>query len=197
MEAALSRSIRELHKKYAPSEAAFENVWGHSDIVCQIAIGIANTCQVGNIDLISAGALLHDIGVYKLYKNGEIDEKNYVMHGLLGYELLKEEGFAEELCRFALLHTGVGITTADIESNHLALPARDYLAETQEEKIVMYADKFHSKTRPPVFNSVGWYRNYLKHKFGDTKEAIFVSLVDEFGAPDLRVLAAKYKQQIR
>src|SRR4051812_9702940 len=124
-----------LHRKYAPTKEAYESVWKHSHIVRRIALQIADNYYSTDLDLIQAGAMLHDIGVYRLYHDGELDEKNYIRHGYLGYKFLKELGFDEAICRFALLHTGVGISKDDVEKNKLPLPARDYFAETDEEKI--------------------------------------------------------------
>ncbi len=36
---------------------------------------------------------------------------------------------------------------------NLPVPPADYLAETPEERLVMYADKFHSKSHPGRFLS--------------------------------------------
>lgn len=190
--------INKLHRKYAPNNAAFNSVWMHCHIVRRIALQVADNWHSTDRELISVGALLHDIGVYKLYQDGVLDEsKNYITHGLLGYELLKEEGFDESICRFALVHTGVGITKEDIEINKLPLPARDYIAETDEERIVMYADKFHAKTNPPTFNSVEWYTQHLSTKFGEHKVILFQKMVEEFGEPDLSPLMSRYGQPIR
>jgi uncharacterized protein len=186
-----------LHKKYAPNKEALESVWKHCHIVRRIALQIADDWHPTNKELINIGALLHDIGVYRLYHNGVIDEKSYITHGLLGYELLKEEGFDEAICRFALLHTGVGITKEDIENNKLPFPARDYVPETNEEKIVAFADKFHSKSEPPTFNSVKWYTEHLSKKFGEHKVKLFNEMLDEFGEPDLKSIMARYGQSIR
>lgn len=186
-----------LHKKYAPNKEALENVWKHCHIVRRIALQVADGYYPTNKELLGIGALLHDIGVYRLYKDGIIDEANYITHGLLGYELLKEEGFDEELCRFALLHTGVGITKEDVVKNKLPLPARDYVPETDEEKIVAFADKFHSKSEPPTFNTVDWFREHLRKKFGEHKVKLFDRMLEEFGEPDLKPLMARYGQDIR
>jgi len=184
--------MNKLHKKYAPTANALESVWKHCHIVRHISLQIADNYYPVNRELLEAGALLHDIGVYKLYNNGVLETSRYITHGLLGYELLREEGFDEALCRFALLHTGVGITREDVEKQNLPLPVRDYIAETDEEKIVMYADKFHSKKTPPTFNSVEKYSEFLKSKFGDGKAEQFRKLVDEFGESDLEPLVNRY-----
>lgn len=187
-----------LHKKYAPSKAAFDSVWGHSQIVRRIALQVVARHHLIDKDLVSTGALLHDIGVYELYEGDELSESRaYITHGLLGYKLLRAEGLDEAICRFALLHTGVGITTEDIKNQKLPLPLRDYLAETDEERIVMYADKFHSKTDPPVFNSANWYRSHLQDKLGVHKVNLFDEMVQEFGEPNLKPLMATYGHAIR
>lgn len=189
--------MSKLHEKYAPNTDALESVLGHCQIVRHISLEIVDSYYLVNRELVEAGALLHDIGVYKLYYDGMIDESHYITHGLLGYELLKEEGFDEELCRFALLHTGVGITKEDINEQNLPLPPRDYIAETDEEKIVMYADKFHSKTNPPIFNSAAWYTEYLRSKFGEDKAQKFRAFIEEFGEPDLQPLISRYGHSVR
>jgi uncharacterized protein len=78
----------------------------------------------------------------------------------------------------------------------LQLPLADYTARTIEERLVMYADKFHSKTEPPQLNSVQWYSQHIG-RFGMQKVGEFDALVREFGEPDLVLLAAKYHIVIR
>lgn len=186
-----------LHKKYAPHKDALKSVRQHSHIVRKIALEIANKSGSKNIKLISIGAFLHDIGVYRLYHDDVLNKKDYITHGLLGYELLKEEGLDESVCRFALLHTGVGITKEDIKRNNLPLPPRDYVPETNEEKIVALADKFHSKSKTPTFNSVHWYSEYLRKKFGIHKVVLFQEMLDNFGEPNIQYWASRYGQPIR
>jgi uncharacterized protein len=189
--------IQALHKKYAPNEEALASVLEHCQIVRDIALQIAEGLDSVDRDLLEVGALLHDIGVYRLYHDGEIDWPRYIMHGFLGYELLQKEGLDEAVCRFALLHTGVGLSKDDPEIQSVGMPVRDYIPETDEEKIVMYADKFHTKIVPPTFNSVTWYTEYLRSKFGEAKAQRFIAFVQQFGEPDLKPLIAKYGQGIR
>ena len=148
--------IEALHRKYAPAESVFELVFTHCKIVSDIATQLAEKSGANvDIELVRVGCLLHDIGVYPLFdKNGaETDTSKYITHGVLGEEILQNEGFAEGLCRFASHHTGAGITKEQIIESNLPLPHNDYLAETPEEKLVMYADKFHSKIQPPAQTS--------------------------------------------
>jgi len=187
--------IEALHKKYAPTQDAFELVFTHSKIVSEVAVLLlaAKNYPELDVEFVKVGCLLHDIGVYKLYKDGVLDKSNYIMHGIEGYEVLKSEGFDEAICRIASHHTGVGLTKQEIKLRSLPLPHEDFLAETQEERLVMYADKFHSKT--PRFNSFDSYLNYVV-KLGEGNGAKFQELAEEFGIPSLEDLSKKYNHPI-
>ena len=166
--------IRALHERYAPSAEAFESVYTHCVIVCAIAEQlIARRRLAVDVDLVRAGCLLHDIGVYRLYDSSvALDHSQYVRHGVLGHELLRGLGFAEPICRFCSHHTGVGLTRDDVRRQDLPIPVDDYVAESDEEELVMYADKFHSKTDPPMFVSADSYAVSVR-RFGADKVAIF------------------------
>ena len=69
------------------------------------------------------------------------------MHGILGGELLRSEGFYDH-ARICERHTGTGLTASDIRERKLPLPMGDYCPETIEEQIICYADKFYSKSHP-------------------------------------------------
>lgn len=60
----------------------------------------------------------------------------------------------------------------------------------------MYADKFHSKIEPPVFNSHKFYTEYIA-RFGVDAEKSFASLTEEFSKPDLEPLMSKYGHDLR
>ncbi|GII55087.1 phosphohydrolase [Planotetraspora thailandica] len=183
------REIRALHAKYAPTQEAFDLVYTHCEIVCGIAEQLLDRNNLNiNADLVRAGSLLHDIGVYRLYgDDGHLDQAGYVRHGILGYELLAGEGLTEAVSRFCSCHTGVGISRDDILKQSLPLPPADYLAETIEEELVMYADKFHSKTRPPTFVSAETYASHIR-RFGEDKVRRFNSMIGSFGIPDVESL---------
>lgn len=181
--------IRQLHERAAPTPEAFDLVWTHCVIVCRIAEQLAGDVNIG---LVRAGCLLHDIGVYRLYgRDGVLDYPNYIRHGLLGHELLAGEGYPDYLCRFCSCHTGVGVTRADVLDQGLPLPPGDYVAQTPEEELVMYADKFHSKKGPGVFVSAAAYTLSVA-RFGSDKAARFAAMVDTYGEPDLSALSAEY-----
>lgn len=97
-----------------------------------------------DLDLVSVGGLLHDIGRSKTHG---------IEHGIEGGRILRGMGL-EDLARFAECHIGAGIPAE--EAKKLGLPARNFLPRSIEEKVVAYADKL-------VFgNRVGTYDEALK-----------------------------------
>jgi uncharacterized protein len=191
-------AIRALHARHAPRQGAFDLVHTHCVVVAAVAGQLLERRpQVLDAGLVHAGCLLHDVGVYRLYDDaGRIDRANYLRHGILGELLLRESGYPEALSRFCSHHTGVGLTRQDVVRHHLPLPVADYLAETAEEELVMYADTFHSKSEPPVFVTTSAARRGLA-RFGPDKVARFDAFAARFGEPDLPSLAARFGHRIR
>jgi uncharacterized protein len=188
MQLPADREIRTLHRDHAPTREAFESVHTHCELVCQIAEQFFTGLDV-DTDLVRAGALLHDIGVYRLYTPaGELDTTEYVRHGVLGHELLHGLGFPDELSRFCSRHTGVGITRADVRRQSLPIPVDDYIPGSPEEELVLYADKFHSKRTPPVFVSGDTYADAVG-RWGADKVIAFGALRQRYGEPDLESLS--------
>jgi uncharacterized protein len=185
--------IRALHQEHAPSREAFDLVHTHCEIVCAIAEQLLDRTDLHvDRDLVRAGCLLHDIGVYRIYDElGKEGYTSYIRHGVLGHDLLRDAGFPDYLCRFCSCHVGMGISRDDVRRQGLPIPVADYLAESGEEDLVMYADKFHSKTTPPVFLTPASYASKIE-SFGADKVTRFVFLRDRFGEPDLTPLTAKY-----
>jgi uncharacterized protein len=188
MQVPTDREIEALHRDHAPTREAFESVYPHSVVVCQVAEQLFAGLDV-DTDLIRAGALLHDIGVYRLYgPTGELNTVDYVRHGVLGHELLDGLGFPEPICRFASRHTGVGITRDDVLRQSLPIPVDDYIPASAEEELVMYADKFHSKRTPPVFLTGDTYAASVG-RWGEDKVTAFASLRAKYGEPALGPLS--------
>lgn len=185
-----------LHKSNATSEEIYDLVFTHCQIIWEICEQLIENKKLDvNRELVQAAALLHDIGAYRVIdKNGDIEGKDYITHGTEGYKLLKNEGIDDLVCEIARRHTGVGITEQDIIEQKLPLDVQDYTARTVEERLVMYADKFHSKV--PTFNSYESYSLFVV-RFGADKKEKFEKLMDEFGIPNIGVLSKKYGQPIR
>jgi uncharacterized protein len=192
--------IEALHQRYAPTPEAFDSVHRHCGIVWRIAESlIAGSGADVDPELVRVGCLLHDIGVYRLDEDaerGELGQGHYIRHGILGHRLLAAEGWPERLCRFCSCHTGVGLTRADIETQRLPLPPGDYVARTDEERLVMYADKFHSKSRGGRFHTADGYAR-LVTRFGPGKDEDFASLRAQFGEPDVAALSAEFGDPVR
>ena len=112
-------------------------------------------------------AMLHDIGVllYDAKDNRCNGSEPYIKHGILGDEILRKEGFP----RHALVcerHTGSGITKEQIIDNNLPIPAIDMLPVSIEEKLICYADKFYSKSKPGKEKSIEKIRKSME-KYGN------------------------------
>lgn len=190
--------IRALHKRLAQSEHDYKSIYGHSQIVAEMAAELIEKNKL-DVDkkLVHVGALLHDVGGYT-YEDIELAFKNgeYMTHGLRGYEVLKAEGYDQVVCDIALNHIGVGVTKKNIEEMKLPLPAKDYSPKTPEQELVMYADKFHSKGRESTFNSPMWYEQKVV-RFGADHSKKFAVLIQKYGVPNIELLAKKYNQPIR
>lgn len=155
-------------------------------------------------ELVRIAALLHDVGYYPLFNKQDIVPKRVLItHGVVGADLLRKAGMSESLARVAERHTGVGLTKAYILATGLPLPARDLVAETPEEWLILYVDKLHSKNVKEDESRVRLGRfmtpeRYLAHarSFGVQNAANFNALVEKYGRPDLKALSKKYGQSI-
>ena len=126
----------------------------HSTQVKMKALELAERTQVPlNKEIVAAGAMLHDIGIRQCHAPGIFctGKLHYICHGMAGAEMLREYGKAcnldlEVFAAICERHTGSGLTAADVISQKLPLPERDFLPLTPEEKIICLADKFFSKS---------------------------------------------------
>ncbi len=136
-----------LLKKYSSSSKDFEIVADHSLAVLEKSLGIIRKKKLYQIDLdlVIAGCLLHDIGTFKFIKNFHLKQDDYIKHGIIGGEILRKEGL-NKVALIAERHTGAGISKKEIIKNNFPLPKKDFLPLTLEQKLVCYADNFHSKS---------------------------------------------------
>lgn len=215
--------LRELHRAAAPSEFAFEKIWTHCQIVARIAVGFAldqrrllsHAEKAGaapiprpwngtlpDPQLAAVGGLVHDIGVYRVFETEgpgagrEFNRRRYIFHGLEGFLILLENRMGMRIASFARNHTGVGITRSEVIAQNLPLPPDDYMPRTVEQEIVMFADKFHTKSNPPDFVSLSAARKSAA-RFGKTNASRFDSAAQRYGTPDLEPLAQEYGMRIR
>ncbi|HPG37321.1 MAG TPA: HD domain-containing protein [Candidatus Saccharibacteria bacterium] len=194
--------IEVIHKTHAPSEFLFGLVFTHCQIVAEIAQQLieVNDLKV-NKDFVVAACRLHDVGYYLLFDGRGVIKrgKAQIQHAIAGAATLRAEGLPEEYCNACLHHIGLGLSAEDVVSQELPIPEKDYRPTTPEERLVMYADKFHSKEKLShlVFNSYEWYENFVTEKFGQHNAQKWHDLAQEFGKPNLEILAKKYNQEIR
>lgn len=128
-----------------------------SDLALEIADRLESDIPRGDIE---AAAMLHDIGILHtdaagIHCHGTAP---YLTHGILGADLLRQEGAPEELARVAERHTGAGLSPDDVIALNAILSERGatpsqllpsdriYLPQSMLEKLICYADKFYSKS---------------------------------------------------
>lgn len=180
------KTIYKLHQKLGLEkcgEKIVDIVWIHSQIVKEIALQIAtdleNKYQIKtNKKLIEIGSLIHDIGCYDYFDKDFNVSKNYISHGKTGYNILNKNKYSEEICRFALVHIGVGI--------------EDMIPITLEEEIVAFADNFHSK-KPVSFNTYEESKKKLE-SFEQNKGIILDRYKAKFEIPNLDKIKEKYEK---
>lgn len=148
------------------------------------------------------GALLHDIGTYRVLKGDgsdggplTFDGPRYILHGLLGYRFLLDEGVDESIAQFARNHTGVGLTREQVARQKLPLPAGDYTPRTLEQEVVMVADKYNSKSIPPTFLTADSYARKAA-RFGEENRHHWLRLVAQYGEPDIGALALRFRMRV-
>lgn len=122
--------VEMLWKKYRLPE----NVRKHSLAVSELALKIAECFEKNGYEVdreaILFGALLHDLG-------RSITHDPF-QHFIKSAEILRAEGFEEKIVKIVERHFSAGITAE--EAKKLGLPAKDYIPESLEEKIVSFAD---------------------------------------------------------
>lgn len=194
------QQIETLHRKYAKTGDDFRLVYTHCRVVEAIAMQLLDAKPIPGIDrrLVHIGCMLHDIGAYDVLENGQFVAG--VRHGVIGENILRKEGVSETICRCASHHTGVGLTKQDVIDQGLPIHVADYVAETDEERLIMYADKFHSKSSPPLeapyFCTFEWFYNSIQ-KFGTDKAEKLDGLAELFGKPDLEILSERFGYEVK
>jgi uncharacterized protein (TIGR00295 family) len=122
----------------------------HCMAVEALAVSIAGRCpdEPGLLDLVSRGALLHDIG--RSVTHG-------IRHAVDGSDLIRKMGLDERLALIVERHVGAGLSHE--EAAKQGLPARSYIPVTLAEKIIAQADnlvgeKEHATIRMPLSEAV-------------------------------------------
>ncbi len=114
--------------KFVREKGMDDDLMAHTMKVLQRALELQEKWG-GDLQLIIAGALLHDVG--RTVTHG-------LEHGIEGSRLIEEEGWDRELQKIVERHIGGGITKE--EAKEQGLPSKDYIPESIEEKIICHAD---------------------------------------------------------
>ena len=111
-----------------------KRVVAHCEAVATLAVQIATECKNKGLrvdtKLVEIGALLHDIGRSKTHG---------VDHVVIGAEISRSLNMPKAVVSIIERHAGGGITP--VEAKRLGWPAKSYVPNSLEEKIVTYADK--------------------------------------------------------
>ena len=183
----LNRSVIDYY--YTQDDALKRLLLQHSEAVARKALAICDKHPELGMDraFVELAAMSHDIGVVECDAPGIHCHgwRHYIQHGLAGAEMLRKNppgsllkgmeaadaALVERLARVCQRHTGAGITRSEVVAQGLPLPLPDdgsepYMPETLEEKLVCYADKFFSKSKPDREKAVGEAERSLA-KFGE------------------------------
>ena len=133
------------------------NILRHEQSVMRKARNMAHniTAVLVNMELVKIGALMHDIGRIQVHD---------MSHGIIGGKILRELGFSNELARIAEVHSMAGLTAE--EGQQFGLPAKDFLPETIEEKLVCLADKYFIGTKKVTIDQR--FQKWID-KYGETE----------------------------
>lgn len=157
-----------VEKYYSDNKPLEDLLLLHSRLVAEKALSIAKTHPELGADeeFVYQAGMLHDIGIFKtdaapIHCFGTF---NYICHGYLGADLLREEGLPAHAL-VAERHTGTGLTLKQITDRDLPVPHREMVPVSIEEQLVCFADKFFSKTHPEQEKTVQQAMRSLE-KFG-------------------------------
>ena len=167
--------MRVIDKYYSDNPPLKDLLILHSRLVADKALKIVDAHPELGADrqFVEEAAMLHDIGIFltdavPIHCFGKY---HYLCHGYLGADLLRKEN----LPRHALVaerHTGTGLTLKQIMERNLPVPHREMVPLSMEEKIVCFADKFFSKTRPEEEKTVE-QAEYSLARFGEEGVLVF------------------------
>lgn len=164
---------------------ALKTVITHGRVVGELALAVAREASLSDREcrFIWEAAILHDIGVCRVAapEIGMVGLHPYIMHGVLGREILEQEGLPQHalVCE---RHIGVGLTISDIVDQQLPLPCRDMSPRTAAEEIICFADLFFSKK--PAKLEQRKSPELIRKKlacFGQNKLQIFDAWMERFG----------------
>jgi uncharacterized protein len=119
--------------RFLEESGCASNVIEHCKVVTSLAVEIAEKAKAAgkdvDLELVEAGALLHDAGRCRTHE---------IAHAVEGFRLATSKGIEPEVAEIIKRHIGAGISKE--EAKELGLPEDDYFPRSLEEKIVAHAD---------------------------------------------------------
>jgi len=138
-----------------------DNVIKHCLAVSKTAKDIAQRIKRNgheiDVHFVEIGALLHDIGRCKTHG---------ISHGIEGAKILRNLNL-DKFAHVCETHIGAGLSREEAESH--GLPARDYIPETLEEKVIAHADNLTMGTKKV---GISITLRKLKRELGKNHQAI-------------------------
>ena len=125
-----------LLRKYKCSPQVISHCIAVADLAVETACKLEEKGFKINIELVEAGALLHDLGR---------SQTHTIDHAIAGAKIAQSIGLPENVIRIIKRHVGAGITAQ--EAQMLGWPKDVYAPQTLEEKIVSFSDKLIDKSR--------------------------------------------------
>jgi uncharacterized protein len=101
-----------------------------ADLALETAVKLEKKGLKINVELVEAGALLHDLGRSK---------NHTINHAIIGAQIAQSIGLPDSVIKIIKRHVGAGIT--EKEAQLIGWPKDIYSPQTLEEKVVSYADK--------------------------------------------------------
>jgi len=190
-------TVEEIYRKTGDVDSQWRKmIKNHSNVVKEISLELTKRYEENhqvelNKELMSMGAMVHDIGLL-------VDKINKsIVHGEVGYKWMIENKYPEDLARFCLVHVGVGFDTEealekpfDQKLNHLPM--------TIEEEIVTYADNFTSKDEDKLYWNDEGYVDKKIVKYGEKQFNRWLSWKLKYGLPDdekIKKIIFQYNRQ--
>ncbi len=183
---------REIIRHYYPEDTPLRRMLlKHSRQVRDKALELLKNPACANlavdVELAADGAMLHDIGILRCHAPGILctGDAPYITHGLIGARMLRDYAASHDMeleayARICERHTGSGLTAEEVRRESLPLPERDWLPETDTEKLICLADKFFSKSGDMREKTLERIRRSMQ-KFGEDSVERFDELCRRFG----------------
>jgi uncharacterized protein (TIGR00295 family) len=119
-----------LHQKYGSNEKVVDHCRAVSKVAQTMIARLEERGIAVDREAVVAAALLHDIGRSR---------NQTAQHGLIGAQILEQEGVDTSVVEIVRRHVGAGISSA--EARILGFPPGDYVPSSLEQRVVCFADK--------------------------------------------------------